>query len=298
MVQRCGYVAIIGLPNAGKSTLLNALLGNKISIVTPKPQTTRFPVRGILMHGETQLILIDTPGLLKAKSKLDEAMRHSIEQQVKDADSLLILLDGKEKLPLSIQEFLGSVPNKKKIFVINKIDAAKTEKQIELAKKLQEIAVDSKIIAVSALKGDNVEDLKNYMAANMPEAPWLFPEEQLTDLEERWIAAEITREKLFLNLSDEIPYHLHVQPESWEDFRNGDVKLSQTILIPKESQKPILLGKGGHMIKKIREDAQQDISKMLGRKAHLFLHIKIRENWMQNPSLYKEMGLEFPKAKK
>ncbi len=295
--RKFGYVSIVGEPNAGKSTLINALLKTKISIVTPKPQTTRFKINGIYVQGESQMVLVDTPGIFGAKSRLEKSMVRAAEDGYRDADLALILLslDTKDLLPPPIRKFAqgGGFKNVRRIYVLNKLDLAKPN-QLELARnEILSIDPDAEIHVISALKNDGVDLLRERVLSLLPDGDWHFPEDQLTDASERLLASEITREQIFLKLSHEVPYGVHVETESWEDFKNGSVKVSQVILLSRESHKPIILGKSGIMIKKIRELAQAQMENTFDRKVHLFLFVKIRPDWAENQSYYKDMGLEF-----
>lgn len=294
--RRCGFVALLGAPNAGKSTLLNRLVGAKVSIVTPKVQTTRARIRAIAVEGASQLVFIDTPGIFQAKRRLERAMVAAAWAGVEDADLLVLLVDTTTRQPdagtTRIVEGLKA-RGRKAVLVLNKIDAIKREKLLELAESFQAEGIFEPIFMVSALTGDGVADLLAQLAGALPEGPWLYPEDQLSDLPERLLAAEVTREKLFLRLHQELPYALTVETESWKELKDGGLRLEQTIYVRRDSQKAIVLGKGGRAIKAVREAAQAELSESLGRPVHLFLFVKVRENWPEDPARYRHWGLDF-----
>jgi GTP-binding protein Era len=303
MTTHCGFAAIIGAPNAGKSTLVNALVGTKIAIVTPKVQTTRMPVRGVAIRGETQIVFVDTPGIFKPKRRLDRAMVTSAWAGANDADAIVLIVDAPELVAnadgLAARDTHAIIEklkeNKAKAaLVLNKIDGMKRTDLLPLIEKLKDDALFEQIFVISALKGDSVEDVANWCAGKMPEGPWLFPEDQAGDITSRLLAAEITREKIYLRLHDELPYASMVETEKWEERKDGSVKIDQTIYVQREGQKAIVLGKGGATIKKIGELARLELEEMFGRRVHLFLFVKVREDWAEQREHYREMGLEFP----
>lgn len=292
----CGFIALIGAPNAGKSTLMNRMVGGKVSIVTHKVQTTRSQIRGIAMHKNAQLIFVDTPGIFAPKKRLERAMVSSAWQGAGDAEIVVVLHDAsKKKIGEDTRAIIAGLEkqDRKAILALNKIDSIKPEKLLALAQEFMAMGVFSEIFMISAQEGDGVNDLLDHLANAVPEGMWLYPEDQLSDHPMRSIAAEITREKLFLNLHDELPYNLTVETESWEDFDDGSVKISQTIYVQREQHKAMCLGKGGRTIKLIRSKSQQDLQETIERKVHLFLYVKVREKWADDPERYREMGLDF-----
>jgi len=295
---RAGFVALIGAPNAGKSTLLNALVGSKVSIVTHKVQTTRALVRGITVHGRSQLVFVDTPGIFAPKRRLDRAMVTTAWGGAADADLVALLIDARKGLTDEVRAILDTLAafaaERKRVLVLNKVDVTKRDTLLALTAALNEAARFDRTFMVSALTGDGVPDLLAYFAATMPEGPWLYPEDQMTDLPLRWLAAEITREKLLVRLHEELPYHSTVETEAWTETPKG-VRIEQTIYVERESQRKIVLGRGGQTIKAISTAARQDITELLERPVHLFLFVKVRENWADDPERYREMGLEFPR---
>jgi GTPase len=296
--RRCGFVALIGAPNVGKSTLVNALVGAKISIVTPKVQTTRRLIRGIAMEGAAQLILVDTPGIFAPRRRLDRAMVGSAWGSAQDADIVALLVDARKGLAgddESILRELGEVRRAKKALVLNKIDVVAKPELLRLAQALTERAVFAATFMISALTSDGVGDLKTWFAANVPPGPWLYPEDQLSDAPLRQLAAEITREKLYLRLHQELPYQSTVETDVWKELRDGSVRIEQTIYVERESQRKIVLGKGGATIKAIGAAARAEIAEAAERPVHLFLFVKVREGWGDDPERYREMGLEFPR---
>lgn len=295
---RSGFVALIGAPNAGKSTLVNRLVGAKVSIVTHKVQTTRAIVRGIATHGAAQIVFVDTPGIFKPKRRLDEAMVTTAWGGAKDADLVLVLIDAERGIKgdaLALLENLAGV-RQPKVLVLNKIDRIKRDTLLALTAQANEYAAFERTFMISALDGSGCNDLLDYLAQKLPEGPWYYPEDQLSDLPMRQLAAEITREKLFLRLHDELPYSSHVENEKWEEKPDGSVRIEQVIYIERDSQKKIVIGKKGETIKAIGEAARKELSEILEQKVHLFLFVKVRENWGNDPERYREMGLEFPKG--
>ncbi|MGF1628190.1 MAG: GTPase Era [Kiloniellaceae bacterium] len=295
-VPRCGVVAVVGAPNAGKSTLVNQLVGAKVSIVTHKVQTTRTRIRGIAAHGDSQIVFVDTPGIFVAKRRLERAMVQAAWAGVEDADVVLVIHDaGRREIPEETRQVIAGLANARceVALVLNKVDLIKREKLLELAAELSSLGKFSKVFMVSALNGDGMQDLIGYLATRMPESPWLFPEDQLSDLSLRMLAAEITREKLFLNLHQELPYALTVETESWEEFKNGSVRIEQTVYVGRDQHKAICLGKGGQTIRLVRQAAQREMEEAFGQAVHLFLFVKVRENWINDPERYRNLGLEF-----
>jgi len=298
---RAGFAALLGAPNAGKSTLLNALVGAKLSIVTHKVQTTRSIVRGVAIHGGSQIVFVDTPGIFAApKRRLERAMVGAAWSGAEDADVLVLLFDSqRKKIDRDTRLILDGLktqrrrPGQKVVLALNKVDTIKRARLLELAALFDAEAVFERIFMVSALTGDGLDDLMDFLAEAMPKGPWLYPEDQLSDLPQRLLAAEITREKLFLKLHQELPYNLTVEAESWQEFDDGSVRIEQTIYVQRENHKAIVLGKGGQAIRAVREAAQQDLQEMLGCPVHLFLYVKVRENWLDDPARYRELGLDF-----
>ena len=304
MTKACGFCAIIGAPNAGKSTLINALVGSKVAIVTPKVQTTRMPVRGIAMAGETQIVFVDTPGIFRPRRRLDRAMVSSAWAGAEEADALLVMVDaadltGNANSPaardtLAILEGLKKGKAGRKALVLNKIDGMKRTDLLPLVEKFHAQGLFEDVFLISALKGDGVGDVAGWVAARMPEGHWLYPEEQAADIPSRLLAAEVTREKLYLRLHDELPYASAVETEKWEERKDGSVKIDQVIYVQREGQKGILLGKGGQTIKTIGALAREELQTLFGRRVHLFLFVKVREDWAENSEHYREIGLDFP----
>ena len=294
---RCGYVALIGAPNAGKSTLLNTLVGNKISIVSPKVQTTRMRVLGIRIVEATQVIFVDTPGIFAPKRRLDRAMVTAAWQGAGDADLVVLLIDaaspGSENNRRIIERIRDS--GRQVILALNKVDAVRRNSLLGAAAKLNDEGIFSDTFMISALTGDGVDDLLQAVAGRLPEGPWLFPEDQISDIPMRLLAAEITREQLFLQLHKELPYSIAVETEAWEEFDNGDVRISQAIYVQRESQRAIVLGKGGRQIKAVGAAARAELEPMLERRVHLILYVKVKEDWIDDPERYRDLGLD-PRA--
>ncbi|HTV27924.1 MAG TPA: GTPase Era [Xanthobacteraceae bacterium] len=293
----CGVVALIGAPNAGKSTLLNALVGAKISIVTPKVQTTRALIRGITVEGVSQLIFVDTPGIFAPRRRLDRAMVGTAWGSAQDADIVTLLIDSRKGIEEDDEAILRGLIDvrAKKALVLNKIDLVEKPKLLALAQAINERAAFAATFMISALSGDGVADLKGWLAGQVPPGPWLYPEDQMSDAPLRQLAAEITREKLYLRLHQELPYRSTVETDVWKELRNGSVRLEQTIYVERESQRKIVLGKGGQTIKAIGAAARKDIAEAIEQPVHLFLFVKVREGWGDDPERYREMGLEFPR---
>ncbi|HWA44917.1 MAG TPA: GTPase Era [Hypericibacter adhaerens] len=294
---RCGFVAVIGAPNAGKSTLVNRLVGAKVSIVSPKVQTTRSRVLGIAMRDQAQILFVDTPGIFAPRRRLDRAMVAAAWQGAGDADLVVLLIDASHKQPdEETERILADLKraDRKIILALNKVDLVKQrERLLTLASAMDATGCFSDIFMISAETGDGVEDLMRVLVERLPEGPWLYPEDQITDVPLRLLAAEVTREHLFRQLHQEVPYALTVETESWEDFQDGSVKIQQAILVEREGQKAIVIGKGGARAKAVREAAQAELQEMLDRKVHLFLAVKVKENWSEERDRYKELGLDW-----
>jgi GTP-binding protein Era len=295
--SRCGFVALIGAPNSGKSTLINALVGAKVAIVTHKAQTTRGPVLGIAIVGKSQIILVDTPGIFQPKRRLDRAMSGAAWSRAAEADLVAVVIDAERGIDAALDPVFANLAEVKRpiIAVLNKIDLVARPELLHLAADLSTRHPFAHTFMISALTGDGVPDLKTYLAAAVPPGPWLYPEDQLTDAPLRQAAAEITREKLFLRLHDELPYSLTVETEAWKELTDGSVRIEQTIYVMRDSQKKIVLGAKGATIKEISMAARHDISEMIGTPVHLFLFVKVRERWGEDPARYREMGLDYPK---
>ncbi len=294
---RCGFVALLGAPNAGKSTLLNALVGAKVSIVSRKVQTTRALVRGIALEGDAQIIFVDTPGIFRPKRRLDRAMVTSAWGGAGDADAIALLIDARKGVDEEVEAILSKLPDLKapKILVLNKIDTIETEKLLGLAADLNAKIPFAETFMISALKGHGVPKLREKLAAMMKPGPWLYPEDQVSDAPLRSLAAEITREKIFERLHDELPYQSTVETEQWKDMPDGSARVEQTIYVMREGHKKIVIGEGGRTIKSIGSAARKEIMEAAEQKVHLFLFVKVRENWADDPERYREMGLEFPR---
>ncbi len=293
---RCGFVALVGAPNAGKSTLLNSLVGAKVSIVTRKVQTTRARLRGIAVRGSSQLIFVDTPGIFTPKRRLERAMVAAAWMGAQDADVVALLFDAaRTVIDSDTQLILDGLKaqQRRAVLVLNKIDLIKRERLLKLAARFEAQDLFEHTFMISALTGDGVPDLLDHVARAMPEGPWLYPEDQLSDLPLRLMAAETTREKLFRKLHQELPYALTVETERWQDFEDGSVKIEQIIYVQRGTQKAIVLGKEGSKIKAIRSESQAELEAVLGYKVHLFLFVKVRENWIDDPERYREWGLDF-----
>ena len=294
---RCGFVALIGAPNSGKSTLTNALVGAKVSIVTHKTQTTRGPVRGIVLAGDAQVILVDTPGIFQPKRRLDRAMAQAAWDRAGDADIVALVVDAARGLDEKLAPIVEHLPelNRPVVAVLNKVDLVKKPDLLRLTSDLLGLKAFSEIFMVSALTGDGVDDLRAYFAGAVPEGPWLFPEDQLSDASLRQTAAEITREKLFLRLHEELPYALTVETTDWKVLKDESVRIEQTIFVERESQRRIVLGAKGQMIKEIGQASREEIAEIAGVPVHLFLFVKVRERWGEDPERFREMGLDYPK---
>lgn len=294
--QKCGFVGIIGAPNAGKSTLVNQLVGAKVSIVSPKVQTTRARVMGIVNKDDTQMIFVDTPGIFTPKKRLEKAMVAAAWAGAKDAEIVMLLIDvGHGKVNADARAIIEQLKKGKKkvILVLNKIDLVQKEKLLLLAQDLYAEGVFTDTYMISARNGDGVDRLVRDLMDKMPEGPWMFGEDQISDMPMRLLAAEITREKIFMQLGDELPYASTVETEKWEEFQDGSAKISQTIYVMRDTQKAIMLGKGGARIKKIGEEARHELEDILERRVHLSLFVKVREKWTDDPARYSDWGLDF-----
>ncbi|MBF0392699.1 MAG: GTPase Era [Alphaproteobacteria bacterium] len=295
MNTRCGFVAIVGAPNAGKSTLLNRLVGTKVSIVSPKVQTTRSRVLGIVLEDEAQVIFVDTPGIFQPKRRLERAMVAAAWSGAGDADMVCVLIDAAKGIDDNSRDIIERLrqSERKATLALNKVDLVRRDKLLGLADTLNQSGVFEDIFMISAETGDGVPDLLAHFRAKVPEGPWLFPEDQISDMPSRLLAAEITREKVFLELHDELPYSIAVETERWEERDDGSARVDQVIYVQRESQKPIVLGKGGRKIKAIGAAARKELEHLLDQRLHLFLYVKVRENWLDDRERYRDMGLEF-----
>ncbi len=293
---RSGFVALIGAPNAGKSTLVNQLVGAKVSIVTHKVQTTRAIVRGIATHGDAQIVFVDTPGIFKPRRRLDTAMVTTAWGGAKDADVVLVLIDAERGIKGDADALLDRVATapQPKVLILNKVDRVKPETLLTLAQAANERVGFQRTFMISALTGSGCRDLLDYLAETLPEGPWYYPEDQISDLPMRQLAAEITREKLYLRLHQELPYSSHVETEKWEEKPDGSVRIEQVIYVERDSQKKIVLGAKGETIRAIGQASRKEIGAILEQTVHLFLFVKVRENWGNDPERYREMGLDFP----
>jgi GTPase len=295
--QRCGFVALIGAPNVGKSTLINALVGAKVSIVTPKVQTTRSLIRGIAIEGDAQLIFVDTPGIFSPRRRLDRAMVGTVWGSTQDADLVALLIDSRRGLKEDDEKILQGLGEIRppKVLVLNKIDLVDKLALLALTHEANQHASFAATFMISALSGDGVPDLKRWLAAHAPAGPWLYPPDQISDAPLRQLAAEITREKLYLRLHQELPYQSTIETEVWKELKDGAVRIEQTLYVERESQRKIVLGKGGQTLKAIGTAARAEIAAAIEQPVHLFLHVKVREGWADDPERYRAMGLEFPK---
>ncbi len=297
---RCGFVAVIGAPNAGKSTLVNALVGTKVSIVSPRVQTTRTIVRGIAMFGDAQVIFADTPGIFQPKKRLERAMVAAAWAGAADAEVVLLVVDavkaGKHAdADNDTDRIIADIKTsgRKALLALNKVDIADKQKLLELTARMSASGVFDEIFMISALTGDGIEYLRDHLAKMMPSGPWLFPEDEVSDMPARLLAAEITREKLFLNLREELPYSCAVETERWEEKDDGSARIDQVIYVSRESHRPIVLGNGGQRIKSIGASSRMELESLLGRRIHLFLHVKVNERWNEDRGLYAAWGLDF-----
>jgi GTP-binding protein Era len=296
VTQRCGYIALVGAPNAGKSTLLNLLVGSKLSIVTPKVQTTRSRVLGIALKGDAQLIFIDTPGIFAPRRRLDRAMIAAAWAGAEDADIVVVLVDASRSLDDDTRGILERLKatQRRRVLALNKIDLVKRELLLPLAGELAALCDFERVFMISSTAGDGTGDLADFLAGAVPEAPWLYPEDQLTDLPQRLLAAEITREQLYLQLHQELPYAAAVETEHWDERPDGSVKIGQVIHVQREGQKAIVLGKGGAQVKKIGAAARAELEKLLERRVHLFLFVRVTPEWAEDRARFEAMGLDYP----
>ena len=296
--SRAGFVALAGAPNAGKSTLLNQLVGAKVSIVSPKVQTTRARVVGIALEGDAQIAFVDTPGIFQPKRRLEKAMVEAAWGGVADADLTVLLIDAERGLSGNVRAILEGLEKQgRKVWVVlNKIDLVRKDGLLAVAAELGAMDLVQEIFMVSALSGDGVADLRSALAAAMPPGPWLYPEDQISEMPERLLAAEITREKLFLRLHQELPYALTVETENWTERKDSSVRIDQVIYVAREGHRAIILGKGGKTVRQIGQMAREELSELLERPVHLFLFVKVREKWLDDPARYREMGLDFPRS--
>lgn len=295
--QRCGFVAVIGAPNVGKSTLVNAMVGSKVTIVSPKVQTTRTVIRGIAIEGDAQLIFVDTPGIFAPRRRLDRAMVAVAWSGAQEADIVALMVDAKRGLDdetTAIMEKLSETAAVK-VLVVNKVDLVAKPGLLGLVSAANERMNFAATFMVSALSGNGVADVKRWLAAHVPPGPWLYPEDQISDAPMRALAAEITREKIYLRLHQELPYRSTVETDIWKELRDGTVRIEQTIFVERESQRKIVLGKGGQAIRAIGAEARKEIARLIEKPVHLFLFVKVREGWADDPARYREMGLEFPR---
>ncbi len=292
---RCGFVALIGAPNSGKSTLLNRLVGAKVSIVTPKVQTTRSRVRGIALAGSSQIVFVDTPGIFAPRRRLERAMVQAAWRGVADADLVVLLVDVAHGLDVDVARILDGLgeTGRPAILALNKIDRVARDVLLPLTRQLDAADRFTDVFMISALTGDGVDALRAHLAAHLPEGPWLYPEDQLSDMSERLLAAEVTREQLFLQLQQELPYGLTVETEYWREKPDGSVRIDQMVYVRRQGHKGIMLGKGGQQIKAVGQAARFELERMLDRRVHLFLRIKVRENWTEDPARYRAWNLDF-----
>ncbi|SDO12232.1 GTP-binding protein Era [Lutimaribacter pacificus] len=297
MTTRCGFVALIGEPNAGKSTLTNRMVGAKVSIVTHKVQTTRARIRGVALQGDAQIVFVDTPGLFRPRRRLDRAMVAAAWGGAADADIVVLLIEAHRGVTEGVEAILTELPEvakgRKVALAINKIDRVEAPALLALTKDMNERYDFAETFMISAEKGHGVEDLKTWLAGELPEGPWLYPEDQIADLPLRMIAAEMTREKLTLRLHQELPYQLTVETENWEERKDGSARIDQVIYVARDGHKGIILGRKGETIKAISKAAREELEEFLGRRVHLFLQVKVRENWLDEAERYSEMGLDF-----
>jgi GTP-binding protein Era len=294
----CGYVAIVGAPNAGKSTLLNKLVGAKVSIVSKKVQTTRARITAIGMEGDVQLVFLDTPGIFKPKRRLDRAMVNAAWSGIEEADAVLLLIDAERGFDDESRAIIEALKDRKRrnvLLALNKVDAVQREKLLGLAKEISETYDFERVFMISAEKGTGVDDVRTDLAGRMPAGPWLYPEDQLADVPMRFLAAEITREQVYRSLHDELPYAITVETENWKDQKDGSARIEQVIFVERDSQKKIVLGEKGQMIKRVGAFARKIMEEQFDRRVHLFLFVKVREDWGDDPERYEAMGLDFPK---
>ena len=296
--KKCGFVSIVGAPNAGKSTLINAFTEHKISIVTPKAQTTRNRIRGIKIHNNAQIIFVDTPGIFKIKGKLDNTLNRSIVQTAKNSfegtDFIILMIDSSKRISDDDLEVIGFLKNQhvKKILVLNKVDIIEKTKLLELSQQLHTMLEFETVFMISAVKNLGVKDILEYLSKNLPESEFLYPEDEISDFPARLLAADVTRERLFINLREEIPYNTMVETETYDEGKK-DIKINQAIYVISETHKKMIIGTKGAVIKKIGEESRRQLTKILGKKVHLFLHVKVRDKWMENKENYSVSGIDF-----
>lgn len=290
-----GFVAVVGAPNAGKSTLLNQVVGSKIAIVSPKVQTTRTRTLGIVVRGPSQIVFIDTPGIFKPRRRLDRAMVAAAWGGAADADIIVLIIDAARGIDRDTRSIIDGLKqqNRKAVLAVNKVDAVKKDKLLTLTAALDAEGVFTDIFMISALTGDGVDDLVDYLARTLPKGPWHYPPDQLSDISDRILAAEITREKLYLKLHQELPYASAVETELWEERKDGSVRIEQTVYVERKTQKAIVIGKGGRTLKEIGQEARADLEELLGCRVHLFLFVKVREGWSEKREHYRNIGLDF-----
>lgn len=302
--MRCGFIAVIGAPNAGKSTLVNALVGAKVAIVTPKVQTTRMIVRGVAIKGDAQIVFVDTPGIFKPRRRLDRAMVRAAWTGAEDADAILLIVDATElsgnpagRSAADTKDIIASLKERGRAsaLVLNKVDSMRREALLPLTEKLVSAGPFERVFMISALKGDGLDELTAWCLAKCPEGPWLFPEDQSADVPERQLAAEITREQIYLRLHEELPYEAHVETQNWQERKDGSVRIEQVLYVRREGQRAIALGKGGQTIKQIGARAREELEQILGRRVHLFLTVKVSEDWPDAHEHYRTLGLDYPK---
>lgn len=295
MTQKCGFISLIGEPNAGKSTLMNRLVGAKVSIVTHKVQTTRSRIIGIAMRDQAQIVFIDTPGIFKPKRRLEKAMVSAAWQGARDADIVALLIDASKKITNETMQIIEELTKqeRKVLLILNKIDQIKRDRLLALSADLNTHNIFTKTYMISALKGDGVDDLMDDFEEDIPEGPWMYDEDQISDMPARLLAAEITREKLFLRLHQELPYSIAIETEGWENFKNGSVKISQVVYVMRDNQKGIVLGQGGSQIKAIGEASRRELEEILEQRVHLKIFVKVREKWVDDPERYSDWGLDF-----
>ena len=295
--RRCGFVALVGAPNAGKSTLLNQFVGSKVSIVTPKVQTTRSRITGICIAGRSQLVFVDTPGIFAPRRRLDRAMVAAAWSGARDADIVVVLVDARRGIDADVRRIVDGLGNsrRKAVLALNKIDLVKPAALLPLTAELDASGIFDETFMISALSGDGVGDLRDFLAARVPEGPWLYPEDQISDMPLRLLAAEVTREQLFLQLHQELPYALTVETERWDERDDESLRIDQIVYLQRESHKPMVLGKGGSRIKEVGSAARRELEALIGRRVHLFLHVKVAPKWADDPARYRDLGLEFPR---
>lgn len=296
---RCGFVAVIGAPNAGKSTLVNAMVGAKVTIVSHKVQTTRMPVRGIVVAGNSQIVFVDTPGIFAPKRRLDKAMVEAAWGGAGDADVVALIVDAARGLDEDVSRIadkLQNVSNARLVLLLNKVDRVSDKSRLlKLAQDLSERVPFERVFMISALNSSGLSDLKAYLADVMPEGPWHYPDEDITDIPMRLLAAEITRERIYHHLHDELPYAISVETTDWKELRDKSVRIEQTVYVERDSQKSIVLGKGGRTVKQVSSEARKELQSIVERPVHLFVFVKVRENWGDDPERYRDIGLSFPK---